>query len=555
MIHDCRNDAVALFGQLGIQLACVYDTKIAYMKGVDNSTQPGLNVILERFSTGQNELKAQVAHTHGEWSQRPLPHHNLSYAAQDVEHLCEACSNMCALPFMDRAAIVHLTELSVLEKVKAKVRRGPIDRPDLGEYALLSAREQLARTAAAYYDTHLRDDQQLREVCQDIARCKADFEGWKAGVEVPGNPAGTRYRGSFAAVQKELRSTAVLLSARRSEPTVLRWAVDTPQNQRGASSRPDRTASEIVQRNRHLFEKDRGGIVVGQLANPDVVPCNRPIPLPLSVTNGSATKRRMLQSVKFLVAQATNREGAFRVDERQMEFPCPIPPGSTVIVPIICTPTIGVNREILELQFDGFAIGRFPEVRAGDSALHELLKPTTPYRKTPKGTRIKRSPFEPTANPPPVGGVKPWLRNCDEHEVPEEFTKMLELGEVEERLEAEHNQLVLAADGQPDELSTVYPAFYHKLGWIEEEQALNDLAEFSMEGVFLDHEVNEKYWIKVEGLAEGRPSVMVGDKVAVRFQPGSRPRSGGMRSMKRWRGAVRKVEKDRILAEFDPRFK
>ena len=81
LLHDCRADAVALKGQLGIVLphepvCTVWDTQTSHsiLEGKNpDKHQVGLNVILEKYAGQINQHKDQVKHRPGLWEQRPLP--------------------------------------------------------------------------------------------------------------------------------------------------------------------------------------------------------------------------------------------------------------------------------------------------------------------------------------------------------------------------------------------------------------------------------------------------------------------------------------------------
>ena len=94
VIHDCRNDSLALFHQHRVRLSEVFDTQVAYsMLGVgqDAHLRVGLNAVLKHYAGATNDLKGVVQHSTPDlWTQRPLPEELLSYAAQDVAYLLQA---------------------------------------------------------------------------------------------------------------------------------------------------------------------------------------------------------------------------------------------------------------------------------------------------------------------------------------------------------------------------------------------------------------------------------------------------------------------------------
>ncbi|OQR98973.1 helicase mov-10-B.1 [Achlya hypogyna] len=97
VLHDARHDFRALDGQFGLRLSQLFDTQVAHQLLVGASTQVGLNVVLETYAGVVNTVKDDVQHRPGLWEQRPLPAKLLDYAGQDVEHLPAAFVAMKAL--------------------------------------------------------------------------------------------------------------------------------------------------------------------------------------------------------------------------------------------------------------------------------------------------------------------------------------------------------------------------------------------------------------------------------------------------------------------------
>ncbi|TMW61943.1 hypothetical protein Poli38472_009436 [Pythium oligandrum] len=96
VIHDGRNDALALLGQFGVTMANVFDTQVAYWRLHGTSRMVGINTVLEEYAGQRNAEKDNVQHRPGLWEQRPLPPKLLDYAAQDVQFSIRAFDKMTA---------------------------------------------------------------------------------------------------------------------------------------------------------------------------------------------------------------------------------------------------------------------------------------------------------------------------------------------------------------------------------------------------------------------------------------------------------------------------
>jgi len=104
IIHDCRNDSVALLQEFDVQLERVFDTQIAYAA---LSTQTGgpvpipisLATLLTKYADGdgiklKEEIKEEMVVDEFFWAQRPLTDKMFKYSQQDVFHLFTIYRNM-----------------------------------------------------------------------------------------------------------------------------------------------------------------------------------------------------------------------------------------------------------------------------------------------------------------------------------------------------------------------------------------------------------------------------------------------------------------------------
>ncbi|XP_029010608.1 RNA helicase Mov10l1 [Betta splendens] len=205
------------------------------------------------------------------------------------------------------------------------------------------------------------------------------------------------------------------------------------------------------------------------------------------------------------VLKKENLSLGVRKEEREVE----LPPGQRLSVVVSCqAKTIGSCSELLLLHFSSFTIGRRLEVTVG-SEEERLLQPSVPYtpieayrasinpahvitvsapKDTPRLTKRRLPNFLPNYPVPQA------LRNC---------------------VEAHSDVLVV----QPCLGEVLSPSNMHirfaTLLWLEELHEEKELKEFSITGAILRRGAVFLH-LEVLGLAEGRPSLSIGDRIMLK---------------------------------------
>lgn len=99
MIHDCRNDSVAIYSQYNIILRNVFDTQSAHAviqlqeagKPVHKVKNISLNTLCEAYNVPINPMKDLLKNVYKKdqrfWGRRPLSRDMILYAAADVLNL------------------------------------------------------------------------------------------------------------------------------------------------------------------------------------------------------------------------------------------------------------------------------------------------------------------------------------------------------------------------------------------------------------------------------------------------------------------------------------
>uniref|UniRef100_A0A6Q2YGL2 RNA helicase n=1 Tax=Esox lucius TaxID=8010 RepID=A0A6Q2YGL2_ESOLU len=170
--------------------------------------------------------------------------------------------------------------------------------------------------------------------------------------------------------------------------------------------------------------------------------------------------------------------------------------------------TIGRCAELLLLRFSSFTIGRLLEVTVV-SKEESLLQPYAPYCPAAVPVNLPRASQVVTlmASHPPQRLIKRHLPNfLGNYPVPQALRDCVEA-----------NGDVLVAKpclGETLSMANFAPRFSSLL-WLEELKAEQELREFSISGALLRRGAVYLH-LEVLGLAEGRPSLFIGDRVALK---------------------------------------
>ena len=421
--------------------------------------RPGLNVILKTYCNDRhNEHKDDVVHYDGLWEKRPIEEKHLRYAAADVEHLCEAALAMMENKAMRRKSLLHRTETDVLRVQLQHVVRGPRNAAaaSTSAYAQLSRKHRMRQAAKAFYE-HMLANPDLRRRCQDHTLCRMEYVKWKNATTVPNNPPGTKYQGAFSDVEGHLVHRRLLTKRGvGGDTSTIVWVVDIEDGSTGGEAR--RAASEEVRANRAFIESDKFGVRVGPVVGlPESAPVGKEVRCTVRIENVGSTTL-VLSAARFLQAMVSRAaKPAFVASVPGHSFPLHFPPHTFADVEILCMPTFGINRDLLELDFGAFSVGRFLELSAGDAALHDALKPTAPFKKNKR----QRSPLKAHAvlseGEKPSSGAPRWQRDAGDHEIPRTLADQLWSGDLEEALEPLRERMIDDPKGLPRDLATDYP--------------------------------------------------------------------------------------------------
>ncbi|KAF9443544.1 RNA helicase [Macrolepiota fuliginosa MF-IS2] len=189
-------------------------------------------------------------------------------------------------------------------------------------------------------------------------------------------------------------------------------------------------------------------------------------------------------------------------------------------------------------QRNTFIITRKVFATIGDPELHDRLKPETPYTRH-KGPRMNITGRILPSTRPPEWSKPHWVERLPKYDVP---AYVIEAAFGKQYRNAVQNirRLMPTVFNTPS-----YGKWFQYLLYVEEEQMRQDLLAYAMTDVEIQADY-PRYNLKVEGLAEGRPSVLVGDYILV-----SRTEEADDGKERTWyEGRVHRVLLDRVSLRF-----
>lgn len=372
------------------------------------------------------------------------------------------------------------------------------------------------------------------------------FDAFKIHYQVPMNK---KVRRLESLVMSALRRQRLFRSKRYNDGVVI--CSFAQPNRTFAPLKERQTARDLLLKQRATQEADKKGIAIPKdpIFDPpndqSVLPVNQTVKLFFPIVMHSQSNANETAAPLLLIKIRTSGPHKKHF-EILTQTPCPVvlktKHDQSCTFQLSFRPKFpSVYRAAFELIFKGadeeFSILRTVFVRAGNSDIYDILKPTTPYVKKQRKKYEKPVKSEDIVHPPPRSdrgaGVK--YRNLRPFKVP------VDVRELVENREMENAMVAPSLETTNDEFSDVYSTFWKNLLWTSELQAYEDIKLFDIEDVSM--EKNGKFFkLHVAGLAEGRPSVLRGDLVFCSWKG------------KQYHGRVSTVELLDVLIEFHHSF-
>ncbi|EIN09073.1 P-loop containing nucleoside triphosphate hydrolase protein [Punctularia strigosozonata HHB-11173 SS5] len=178
-------------------------------------------------------------------------------------------------------------------------------------------------------------------------------------------------------------------------------------------------------------------------------------------------------------------------------------------------PQRGRYEARLEIVFEDadasrrFEISRIIKAVVGDPQDHELLKPVAPYVKPTRRRRTAETEVVQAELPPSLSRIQ-YRRKLPDAKIPDALLSVLEKRASSQQITGRIREGHLP----PALNETSYSTWYQTLIWAEEYKQEKDIQAYDMHGVRL-RSAGALYYLQVPGLAENRPSVIVGDRILV----------------------------------------
>ncbi|KAI0075957.1 P-loop containing nucleoside triphosphate hydrolase protein [Panus rudis PR-1116 ss-1] len=176
---------------------------------------------------------------------------------------------------------------------------------------------------------------------------------------------------------------------------------------------------------------------------------------------------------------------------------------------------LGRYEDRIELVFEDVKLKtRFVIVRAvyatvGSQADHELFKPRAIYKPRKRTARAPERHITPGPPPASATAVK-WLTRLPPAEIPRQLYETLVAGNDTKEVIATLNSTIIPLHFQ----CQTYGRRFQTLLWVEEFRMQRDLEAYDLPNAQLTRQ-GAYYRLEVPGLAENRPSVVVGDCIYV----------------------------------------
>ncbi|KAF9443543.1 hypothetical protein P691DRAFT_787924, partial [Macrolepiota fuliginosa MF-IS2] len=202
------------------------------------------------------------------------------------------------------------------------------------------------------------------------------------------------------------------------------------------------------------------------------------------------------------------------------------------------TRTLALIFTELQQQRNTFIITRKVFATIGDPELHDRLKPEAPYTRH-RGPKMNTSGRILPSTRPPEWSKSHWVERLPKYDVPA-YVIEAAFGKQSRNAVGNIKRLMPAVFNTQS-----YGKWFQYLLYVEEEQMRQDLLAYAMTKVEVQSDY-PRYNLNVQGLAEGRPSVLVGDYILV-----SRTEEADDGKERTWyEGRVHRVLLDRVSLRF-----
>ncbi|XP_064632903.1 uncharacterized protein LOC135491148 [Lineus longissimus] len=205
----------------------------------------------------------------------------------------------------------------------------------------------------------------------------------------------------------------------------------------------------------------------------------------------------------------------------------------------------GQEKQLLVFEFEGFKIGRYLTVEVKDPTAR-FLEPNAPYQRqgTNRYSLAEQIRRKSSGEGWVVPGIRPIFANKS-IQLPNRLPQFLVPSDLRDCIYDGEDPVALYPVLQKPLMFSTYSQKFSLLLHLEEIQMEIDIHEYNLERVCL-RPVAEFLALKVPGLAEGRPSLIIGDKIRVSVP--------GEDEGPQYEGVIHEVLNDEVLLKFQQSF-
>ncbi|KAI1789430.1 P-loop containing nucleoside triphosphate hydrolase protein [Ganoderma leucocontextum] len=263
--------------------------------------------------------------------------------------------------------------------------------------------------------------------------------------------------------------------------------------------------------------QDKGGIVVSHADSDvdfgvvDLARANQGLEVALSISANGPTRSTVSVTSVNVSPQIGQRSSPFSVTVT----PASIAHGKTLLLPIrFRHGQRGHFEGRVEIVFQrtgssSFSIWRTVKAVVGEAADRERLKPIAKYVRRPRAPWHHNRPVVSGERPPALFAT-PWVKKLTLAPIPTELAEMVKTKPAE----AVIGYITQRYMGTGTLSKANHSPFFRALLWVEEVRAVEDLHMYDLVNAQFIKE-GSLYTLRVEGLSEKRPSVVVGDAIRV----------------------------------------
>ncbi|KIY67638.1 RNA helicase [Cylindrobasidium torrendii FP15055 ss-10] len=269
---------------------------------------------------------------------------------------------------------------------------------------------------------------------------------------------------------------------------------------------------EVLSAVLHYSEQDKHGVIVDGQFDFGVVAVDG---ASVGITATATVTTTVPQLTVRMLSARTTSTTPFSVSTNGTE----VASASNIVMTVTARQSYaGVAEDRLTLIFEDvqlgtrFAITKPLRIVVGTDTARSQAQSSAPYKPKRRSERHPEHDIEPGERPPSLNSIR-YIVTLPQALLPAPIKDILDFGSLQQRvgrIRAIHLPATLSVN--------TYSQHFRTLIWTEEHQTTVDLARYDIERATLyrDNTHPSLHFLNVPGLAEKRPSVLVGDSILIR---------------------------------------